>query len=100
MNNRTRNAIIALGVVQGLLLLIGYLFIDNKLWHVVDDAALMLPWFAVAIAVPTALQLMLNDVRDRRVWRPARVAGWPWHGGGTNVDWPIRRLEFPSAQCH
>ncbi|HKQ30769.1 MAG TPA: DUF4153 domain-containing protein [Burkholderiales bacterium] len=66
--DRTRNTLIALGVMQGLLLLVGHLLFKHDVWRMANNAVQFMPWFAVAAAVPVALQLALIDVRDRRVW--------------------------------
>ncbi len=68
LSSRTRGVVIALGIVQGLLLLSAHVLLDHKVWSVPRDIIWLLPWYAIVIAVPTALQLVLNDVRERRVW--------------------------------
>ena len=61
--NRILPVIVGLGLIQGLMLLFGQqLALSN------GGLAWRVPWYAVALGVPTALQLMVTDPRDRRVW--------------------------------
>lgn len=68
MNHSTRNAIIVMGLFQGLLLLLAHVFFDRGIWVLPRDLMSVVVWYTVAIAVPTSLQLVVNDVTDRRVW--------------------------------
>ncbi|HEX9628304.1 MAG TPA: DUF4153 domain-containing protein [Acidiferrobacterales bacterium] len=69
LSRLTRNAIIGLGLGQGVLLLLAHVLIERNVLAAPADMTWLLPWYAVAIAVPTALQLIATDVRDRRLWR-------------------------------
>ena len=64
--NRTLIIIVALGVVQGLMFLLSHQLI--KLSIVPHNWQWLWPWYAVTLGVPTALQLLVTDKRDRRVW--------------------------------
>lgn len=67
-STRTRNTIIGLGIAQGLLLLFIHVLIDRKVLVAPADLLWLVPLYAVAIGVPTALQLVVTDPRERRVW--------------------------------
>lgn len=59
--------IVGLGLVQGLMLLLGQQLVSRNVFSHAD-LAWRVPWYAVALGVPTALQLMVTDPRDRRLW--------------------------------
>lgn len=65
--NRSLAIIVALGIVQGLMLLLGHQLLNRD---IVDAAhrAWLLPWYAAAVGVPAALQLMVTEQHDRRMW--------------------------------
>ena len=65
--NRTLFIIVALGLIQGLMLLLGQQLVHRAILSG-SDLAWRVPWYAVALGVPTALQLMVNGLGDRRVW--------------------------------
>lgn len=64
--NQTRNAIVALGLAQGLLLLGVQLLTQQNILRAPADLAWLVPLYAIAIGVPAALQLILTDTGDRR----------------------------------
>jgi hypothetical protein len=68
LTNRTRNTILLLGLIQGLLMLSAYIVATRDILKVPEDLIWLVPWWTVAIAVPPALQLVLTDTRDRRTW--------------------------------
>ncbi len=68
LTHRTRNTILILGLIQGLLMLSAYVVATREILKAPEDLIWLVPWWTVAIAVPTALQLALTDTRDRRVW--------------------------------
>lgn len=67
-SSRVRNTIIVLGLIQGILLLLAHVLIDLKELNAPQDMLWLLPWYAVAVGMPTALQLMVTDVREPRLW--------------------------------
>lgn len=67
-SSRVRNIIIVLGLIQGILLLLAHTLIDLGALNKHQDMMWLLPWYAVAIGVPTALQLMVTPVRKPRLW--------------------------------
>ncbi len=65
-HHRTLTIIVTLGVIQGLMLLLSHQLIKHDILS--SDLVWLLPWLAVAVGVPTALQLVITDGRDHRVW--------------------------------
>ena len=65
--NRTLSIIVVLGLIQGLMLLLGQQLVQRAILSG-DDLSWRVPWYAVALGVPAALQLLVSDLRDRRVW--------------------------------
>ena len=65
--NRTLTIIVVLGLIQGLMLLLGQQLVQRAILSG-SDLYWRVPWYAVALGVPTALQLIVRDLHDRRVW--------------------------------
>ena len=65
-HHRTLTIIVTLGVIQGLMLLLSHQLIKHDILS--SDLVWLLPWQAVAVGVPTALQLVVTNGRDCRVW--------------------------------
>ncbi len=65
--NRTLAIIVILGLIQGLMLLLGQQLVQRAILSG-SDLYWRVPWYAVALGVPTALQLIVRDLHDRRVW--------------------------------
>lgn len=68
LSSRIRNAILILGLVQGLLLLSAHALVTSNVVDARASLIWLVPWWSAAIGVLTALQLTLTDARDRRVW--------------------------------
>ena len=68
LSHRTRDVILAIGLAQGLLLLWVQVLIRRGALSASSDMVWLVPWYAVALGVPTALQLITTDARDRRPW--------------------------------
>ncbi len=68
LSNGTRNTILILGLIQGLLLLSAHVVAAHDILTASADLIWLVPWWAAGIGVLTALQLILTDTRDRRVW--------------------------------
>lgn len=66
-SHRTLFILVGLGLIQGVMLLLGQQMVQREILSG-SDLTWRLPWYAVALGVPTALQLMVTDLRDRRVW--------------------------------
>lgn len=71
--SRTRNTIIILGLIQGLVLLAAHIAVVRGFLNTSDDLVWIMPWWAAGIGVFIALQLTVSDVRDPRVWRFAPI---------------------------
>lgn len=67
LSRRIRNAILLLGLVQGLLLLVLHLLVRRDVLVPATDMAWLWPGYAIAIGVPAALQLLLTDTSGRRL---------------------------------
>lgn len=69
---RVRNGALAIGLVQGLLLLAAQIFIEHNIWPLSTDGG-RFAWYSVALAVPTMLVLVWNGGSISRLLRAGAV---------------------------
>ena len=63
----TQRFILYTAFAQSILLLILHELLDRNLWPAKDIPFLVL-WYTLALTLPTAVCLVLRDLRDRRFW--------------------------------
>jgi hypothetical protein len=68
LSNRTRNTMLILGLIQGLVLLAAHLVVARDILKAPADLVWLVPWWAAAIGMFTALQLLVTDRAHRRAW--------------------------------
>ena len=72
LSKATIHAIVLIAIIEGVLLLVIHeLLVRN--WWPASNIPLRTLWYTLAIAIPTALCLLIKDVRDRRLWLLALV---------------------------
>ncbi len=96
LNAVHRRNIVLVGLFQGLLLLVAHELIRRSVWPT-PPLMVFTPWYAIVIAVPLALQLMIGSVMNRRLISFAVMVAAVLALLGTYVGWTVGVQDYWST---